>query len=104
MPRRKVLYRCQVGVAIPWANKLTVIAAKDTITNGAAIFGVYDAIVLNGEIRDTGRGIKLVGRDNRLGRADVDTSAAAATMLFDWLIIGQLVIIGQFRQLRFGRV
>ena len=98
VPRREVIDVGQLRVAIPRTNQLTIVTAKDTVANGAAVLGINATFMLDGQIRNTGCGIELVRGDNCLSGTNINTSTATAAVCFDRLIIGQLQTHKQLTQ------
>ncbi len=62
--------------AVPGADVLADVAAKDLVSHALAQFFGNGAALFDGEIRDAFVGVELVGRDNRVGRAGFDAASA----------------------------
>ena len=81
MAGRVVSLLADAGEFVPRADQLTIIAAEDPVTHGPAELDRDTAAQLNGEIGDAAFRIHLVGRDKRIGRADIETGAAATAVV-----------------------
>src|SRR6185312_6928786 len=66
---------------VPWTDGEAVVAAEDAVAHRFAIRGRDMPFMLDGEVGDAGPRIELVGRDERIGRAHVEATAAGAAMI-----------------------
>src|SRR5580698_6546112 len=67
---------------VPRANVLTNIAAEHVSSHAFAQFLGNIAALLDGQIRDATVGIQLVGRDERIGGAGINTARAGAAAVW----------------------
>ena len=91
----KILDLMHVGVAIPRANELTVVAPKDSVPDGVSQRFRNDALVLDREVGDASTRIELIRADDGVCRADVDTSLTASAVVARCLRGGGKREIGQ---------
>jgi hypothetical protein len=91
----KILDLMHVGVAIPRANELTIVAPKDSVPDGISQRFRNDALVFDGEIGDASTRIKFIRANNGVCRADVDTSLTASAVVARCLGGGGKREIGQ---------
>jgi len=78
------------GKLVPGTNRKTIIAAIDPIAHGFAEFERDGALMLDRQVGNTAARIELVRGGKRLCRADVETGAARAAMVFFRRIGGQV--------------
>ena len=69
-----------MGVAVPRANDLAVVAAEDSVADGLSKLQRNAATVLDREIRDAAPRIELIRRHDRTRRAYVDAGLTAAAV------------------------
>src|SRR5262245_25347020 len=69
------------GEAIPWADLLAHVAAKDPVADRGAQLARDRSAVLDGEVGDAAPRVHLVGRDDRLGGTGLETARARSAML-----------------------
>src|SRR5688500_13242835 len=79
--RFEVLFIAQLRKSIPRTHDLAVVAAVHPVADERAQLLRGGALVLDGEVRDAAPRIELVGRADRLRRADVDAALAAAAVI-----------------------
>ena len=76
----RLMSRCREFV--PGTDGEAIVAAIDPIADRGAEFSWDRAFALNGQIGDAAARIQLIGRGKGAGRADVETGAAGAAMVF----------------------
>ena len=76
----KIRQGTTLGVAVPGAHQLAIVAAVDAIAHQRAQVQRDGARVLYGQVRDAAPGVKPVRRHDGLSRANVDAGAATAAM------------------------
>ena len=81
MAGRVVSLFADAGEFVPRADQLTIIATEDPVTHCLTELDRDTAAQLNGEIGDAAFRIHLIGRDKRIGRADIETGAAATAVV-----------------------
>ena len=67
---------------VPRADSETIVAAIDAVADGTAELARDMALVLDGEIGNAAPRIKLIGRGEGIGGADVEAAMTLAAMIF----------------------
>ncbi len=80
MARREIGFCGWFGKLVPGAEQLAIVATVDAVADGLAKLRRNCALQLDRQVGNAATRVELVGRDDRLGRADVDTGPAAAAM------------------------
>ncbi len=75
---------------VPRADRKAIIASVDLVAYRRAEFTRDGALVLDGEIRNAAPRIELIRRGKRIGRTDVETRAATATVIARPIVRGQI--------------
>lgn len=83
---RKIRLRRQMGVAVPRTDQLAVIAAVNAVAHERSQGFGNGAFVLDGEVADAQPRVEPIGRDDGLGRTDIDAGPATAAMGGDRLV------------------
>ena len=78
--RVEVGKRRDLGVLVPRAHQLAVVAAVDAVAEQRPQRFGDRAVVFDGQVGDAAPRIQLVGRDDGLRRTHIDAGAAAAAM------------------------
>lgn len=65
---------------VPGAVQLAVVAAVNPVADGFAELLRNGAVEFDGQVGDTAAGVEQVGRDDGMGRADVEAGPAAAAV------------------------
>ncbi len=98
MPGVEAVAWCEVGFSrqlcefVPRATQLAVVATEDTVADRAAEFDGDRAGQFDRQVGDATTGIESVGRDDGIGRANVDAGAAGAAVIggrdcrFEWQV------------------
>ena len=94
MPRREIVFCGWFGELVPRAEQLAIVAAVNAVADGLAKLRRNGALQLDSEVGNAATRIELVGRDDRLGRADFDTGGAAAAMV---ALIYRPAVAGRYR-------
>jgi tRNA threonylcarbamoyl adenosine modification protein YjeE len=81
--------RARARELVPRADELAVVAAVDAVADGGAELDRDRALRFDRQVRDAAARVELVGRDDRLRRADVDARAAAAAVVGRDRALGQ---------------
>src|SRR5882762_6514523 len=77
----KVRLGRELRVAVPWADKLAVVAAEDSVADEWSQFDRNASLQLDREVGNAPPSVDDIGSDNRLRRANIQTLGAAAAML-----------------------
>lgn len=80
MARRKIAFTGGLGVTVPGADQLAIIAAENPVAHGLAEFQRNGAARLDGEITDTAPRVELIGCDDGARRANINTGTATAAV------------------------
>jgi len=88
----------RVRELVPGAAELAVVATIDAVANGRAQVFRDCVAQFNGEIGNTAPRIEYIGRDDRVGGADVEACRATAAVIRRGLIDGKWQVGQQFAE------
>src|SRR6266446_6314736 len=83
MPHVEIRLVADLGVFVPWANELAIVAAIHAVSDQRAKALGYAPLELDGQVRDAAPSVELMRGHDRSRRTDIETGTARSAMSAD---------------------